>query len=359
MFALSYNHRRAALLATTSATTTHSVPNASPQGNGALLSEVSKRDKPWDKHKGEADAIAILYTMLVGLVDSAWFARLAERVFECSRWLEFALHPDRGGTGEVRFRLKTARFCRVRYCPICQWRRSLLWAWRLIEFLKRPEVKAVKGRWIMLTLTVPTVPIGKLGSTIEVMNKAWGRLIKRKAWPALGFLRSTEFTRRPNDYVHPHFHALMLVPSSYFGKKYLSQKAWTTLWKEALRADYNPIVHVKVFKSKMVADPETGEMIELAPVEGIKYPVKPAELIKGGTQKDAEWLAELTRQTDHKRFLATGGLLKNLMLDEETEEELLTPNGDTAKDELEELKPWHFLWFDHHYRRRSSGYVAE
>jgi plasmid rolling circle replication initiator protein Rep len=320
---------------------------------------VSERDKPWDKHKTEADAVAILYAMLIGLVDSAWFAKLAERVFQCSRWLEFALHPDRQGTGQVRFRLKSARFCRVRYCPLCQWRRSLLWAWRLIEFLKRPEVKAVKGRWIMLTLTVPTVPIGELACTIDAMNKAWHRLIKRKAWPALGFLRSTEFTRRPNDYVHPHFHVLMLVPSSYFTKKYLSQEAWTTLWKEALRAEYTPIVHVKVFKSKVVADPETGEMIELAPVEGIKYPVKPAEIIKGGTQKDALWLAELTRQTDHKRFLATGGLLKDLMLDEEEKNDDLLRPGEALNEELEELKPWHFLWFDHHYRRRSSGYAAE
>jgi hypothetical protein len=151
---------------------------------------------------------------------------------------------------------------------------------------------------------------------------------------------------------------LMLVPPKYFGRGYLSQKAWTALWRECLRADYNPIVHVKVFKSKMVADPETGEMIELAPVEGIKYPVKPTELIKGGTLKDALWLAELTRQTDHKRFLATGGLLKDLMLDEENNDDLLRP-GKTENDELEEFRPWHFLWFDHHYRRRQVGYSAE
>jgi plasmid rolling circle replication initiator protein Rep len=345
------------LLATTNATTTQSVPNPGPQGNGVLLSEASKRDAPWDKHKAEADAVAMLYAMLVGLVDSPWFARLAERVVECSRWLEFALHPDRG-TGEVRFRLKSARFCRVHWCPICQWRRSLMWAAKLIEFLKRPEFKAQKGRWIMLTLTVSTVPIGELRSTIDLMNKAWKRMIERKAWPALGFLRSTEITRRPNDYVHPHFHVLMLVPTSYFNRKYLSQKAWIALWKQALRVDYDPGAHVKVFKSKMVADPETGEMIELAPIEGIKYPVKPADLIKGGTKKDADWLAELTRQTHNKRFLATGGLLKDLLLDEETDEDLLRPNGDNVKDELEELERWSFLWFHRRYRRRSSKYAA-
>lgn len=345
------------MLVTTCATTDSSVPNLGLLGNGALLSEVSERDRSWDEHKAQADAVAMLYAMLVGLVDSPWFARLAERMVECSRWLEFKLTPDHDGV--ARFRLLTARFCRCRYCPICQWRRSLMWAARLMKFLNRPEIKGQKGRWIMLTLTVQNVPLRELRSTIEEMNKAWQRMIQRKAWPAIGFLRSTEITRADNDYAHPHFHALMFVPPSYFSHGYISQKAWIALWREALRADYDPGAHIKVFKSKMITDPETGETIELAPVEGIKYPVKPAELIGGKKRKDAEWLAELTRQTHKKRFLATGGLLKDLMLDEEeTNDDLIHADAESEKDEAEEFVRWWFLWFHSRYRKRSSPHSS-
>ncbi|WP_170869787.1 protein rep, partial [Shigella sonnei] len=27
----------------------------------------------------------------------------------------------------TRLRLREAHFCRVRHCPVCQWRRSLMW----------------------------------------------------------------------------------------------------------------------------------------------------------------------------------------------------------------------------------------
>jgi len=335
-----------------------SVPGPGLLGNGALLSEVSPGDKPWDTHKGQADKVARLYEMAsrTGGVDSSWFARLGERMRECSHWLEFGLNHNQDG--EVRLRLRTARFCRVRYDPLCQWRRELMWVARLMKFLNRPEIKAEKGRWIMLTLTVPNVPIGELRSTLDEMNIAWKRLIQRKAWPAKGFIRSTEITRRANDYAHPHFHAVMLVPPSYFSHGYISQKAWTALWREALRADYDPIVHVKVFKSKIVTDPETGETTELAPIEGIKYPVKPDELIGGKRQKDAEWLAELTRQTHKRRFIATGGILKDVLRDEEeTNDDLLRPGEESSEEEVETLMTQWYLWFDKRYRKRSAPSV--
>jgi plasmid rolling circle replication initiator protein Rep len=317
-------------------------------GNGALLAEVSPRDRPWDTHKAQADAVARLYAMANG----KQFARLSDRIEECSRWLEFAFHPDLD-TGEVRFRLQTARFCRVRYCPICQWRRSLMWAARLMKRVLKVDLG--KARWVMLTLTVRNVPLDELRSTINVMNKAWQRLLQREAWPAIGFLRSTEITRAANDYAHPHFHVLMLVPSTYFGRDYISQKQWTALWREALRADYDPVVHIKAFKLKIVTDPETGETRELAPVEGIKYPVKPCDLIRGETEKDAEWLAELTRQTHKLRFLASGGILKNILKeDDETNDDLLRPDGKNSDEDVETLMTQWFLWFDKRYRKRSS-----
>jgi plasmid rolling circle replication initiator protein Rep len=206
------------------------VQNPTPLGNGVCLSEASPRDRPWDVHRAQADEVVRLYAMVGGQVES----RFSERMLECSRWLEFALNPDLD-TGEVRLRLQTARFCRVRYCPVCQWRRSLMWAARFMKRVAVPEFP--KGRWLHLTLTVENVPVERLRATLGEMNEAWHRMIKRSAWPALGFIRSTELTRAKNNYAHPHFHALLYVSPSYFVRQYVSQKRWVALWREAFRAD--------------------------------------------------------------------------------------------------------------------------
>ena len=68
------------------------------------------------------------------------------------------------------------------------------------------------------------------------MNKAWQRLIQRKLFPAIGWLRSTEVTRGKDGSAHPHFHCLLLVSSSYFsGKGYLKQNDWVEMWRSSLR----------------------------------------------------------------------------------------------------------------------------
>ncbi len=324
-----------------------SVPGSARWGNNeALLSEVSQHDRPWDVHRLQADAVARLYAMAGGPA----YERLGARMFECSRWLEFALHPDLD-TGEVCFRLQTARFCRVRYCPVCQWRRSLMW---VAKFMKRVQVPEFpKGRWVLLTLTVRNVPLDRLRSTLVEMNEAWKRMIQRKTWPALGFIRTTEVTRAQNGDAHPHFHALLYVPLSYHARGYVSHERWVSMWREALRVDYDPSVHVKAWKSKTVTDVKTGEERELAPVEGMKYAVKPCDLIGAETSEDAEWLGELTSQTHKLRFIATGGVLRDALRDEEeSNDDLVRPDGESAKDEAEELARWWFLWFHQRYRRR-------
>jgi plasmid rolling circle replication initiator protein Rep len=321
--------------------------------NGALLSEISHRDQPWDVHRLQADEVARLYAMARGQA----FERLGVRVAECSRWLEFALNPDRD-SGEVVFRLQTARFCRVRYCPVCQWRRSLMWVARFMKRVMIPDFP--KGRWLFLTLTVRNVPLDQLRGTLKEMNVAWKRVIQLKAWPGLGFIRSTELTRASNDYAHPHFHALLYVSPSYFtSRRYISHERWVSMWRKALRADYDPTVHIKVWKSKTITDQETGVERELAPVEGIKYAVKPCDLIGDGEPADADWLALLTKQTENLRFLATGGVLKDALREQdETNDDLIQPDGESTKEEAEELARWWFLWFHQRYRRRSSPHTG-
>ena len=51
-------------------------------------------------------------------------------------------------------------------------------------------------RFLMLTLTLENPPIGALRETLQHMNKAWQRLIKRKEFGSVdGWIRTTEVTR--------------------------------------------------------------------------------------------------------------------------------------------------------------------
>jgi plasmid rolling circle replication initiator protein Rep len=318
------------------------LPILGSEDNRSALSDVSPRDKPWDVHKVQADTVARLYELsheFLGL-------RYAERIRECARWLEFALSPDLT-TGEVRHRLHTARFCRTRYCPICQWRRSLMWCARFMTRVASMDFGRM--RWLHLTLTVQNVPVDQLRWTLVAMNAAWHRLIQRQVWPAVGFIRTTEITKAKDGRAHPHFHALLLVPSSYFGRKYIRQAAWVRLWREALRADYDPSVRIQAFEPKTVTDPETGETRKLAPVEGLKYAVKPADLVGDGSPRDAEWLAELTRQTHKLRFMATGGILKDALREEAENDELIHADGET--NGIEEIRRLWYRWDSRRYRR--------
>lgn len=274
------------------------------------LSELSDKDKPWDKRRSETDDVSSLYGQ-VG------YERHVERLDSCSQMLLFAM------TDPGVFTLENARFCRVRQCPTCQWRRQLMWKARFYK--AQPEIERLypKHRWVMLTLTVRNCAIADLRSTLLHMNQSWKRLTVRKSFPAVGFVRSTEVTRGEDGSAHPHFHALLLVRASYFkGKGYLKQTDWTEIWRQCCRLDYTPVVDVRAVKD-----------LEGSAKEVLKYSVKPADLIA-----DPHWLMELTKQLHKTRAVSVGGVLKDLFSDAEpTDDELI--HGDEPQTSLSTADP--------------------
>src|SRR5262245_17219850 len=91
------------------------------------LSDVSPRHKPWDTYRAEADEVQQVFA---GGADR--HRRYAERVAACSQVLEFARDPP-----TEKLKLKHVWFCRVRSCPVCQWRRALCWQARVYLSLLR------------------------------------------------------------------------------------------------------------------------------------------------------------------------------------------------------------------------------
>ena len=80
-----------------------------------FLTEISPHEVSWDEHRSDAESVKILYNYSIEL------AKYADRINGCSGILKFGVNPNQG-----KLVLKQAFFCRVRHCPVCQWRRSLL-----------------------------------------------------------------------------------------------------------------------------------------------------------------------------------------------------------------------------------------
>lgn len=229
-----------------------------------------------------------------------------------------------------------------------------MWQARFYQSLPKIEQEHPKGRWLFLTLTVSNCPVNELRATLGAMNKAWQRLIKRKEFkPVLGFIRTTEVTpeKSRKDYAHPHFHALLLVPSSWFGGDYyVKHSRWLELWRECMRDDTIMQVDIRVVKSLNKDDHRTG--LQRAAAETLKYSVKPSDMIN-----NPEWFLTMTKEVHKLRFMATGGVLKDVLRqDEETDEDLIVADevAENPEDDGARLA-FSYRPSDRRYRRFERG----
>lgn len=291
--------------------------------NDVFLEEYTQTNY-WDEHKANTDYLSDLYSK------NPDFLRYGERTKFCSEFLIYADSADLK-TGELVKKLVSANFCRVRLCPVCQWRRSLMWQARFYDAIPKIMENYKGYRFLFLTLTVKNCPVNELSKTLNWMNKSFRKMLKYKrlcVWQ--GWLKTTEVTRNSKDNTaHPHFHILLMVKPSYFQKAYyIPQLEYVEMWQKALKADYLPNVDIRTVKNKH----NNKEDLETAVQELLKYSVKEADLLA-----DPEFLYALTDEIFKKRFISSGGILKNILKEEhETEEDLLLT--DEQLDELEDLE---------------------
>lgn len=315
------------------------------------LTDYSAKDAPWDVHRGESDDVGGIYATAVE------FERYAARMADCGGVLRFGWVTT-PATGETALRLRDAHFCRVRNCPVCQWRRSLMWQARFYQSLPKIIQEQPKARWLFLTLTVRNCSIGELSETLTAMNAGWKRLIERREFrPVLGWVRTTEVTRGQDGSAHPHFHALIMVPPSWFrGQTYVKQSRWVELWADCMRLDYVPVVDVRAVKAISPEAGQTsldvmGQALQRAIAETLKYSVKPSDMTA-----DADWFLELTRQTHKRRFVATGGALKNVLrVDEETDADFVMADGQAEGEDDGSRLAFNWREAERRYRRAPKG----
>ncbi|NJK48802.1 protein rep [Candidatus Gracilibacteria bacterium] len=282
------------------------------------LCEFCDRDKIWEKHKANSDRIAQYYA-------NSQFEDYCQRIIDCGNFLKFEVV-----SGEIK--LLNAKFCRIRYCPVCQWRRSLQWKARAYKTIPTVVNDFPRDRWLFLTLTVKNCPVKCLRKTLNEMHLSFKRLTKLKEWRARGWIKSTEVTLGHDGLAHPHFHCLLMVPASYFsGSYYLSHAKWVQLWQRSLKIDYLPVVDLKAIKK---ADNPTVLIPEI-----LKYQTKVKDLIS-----DREWLIELTRQLHKTRSIAIGGVLKSYLRQLEEQFEELPEEDEIENCDRETI---YFSWNPH------------
>lgn len=270
------------------------------------LSELSQRDYLWDKYKATASIVSEFYA-------NTEFQKYAISIDACSDFLCFRLVND--DCKQLKFKLKSAMFCRVRYCPVCQWRRSLMWKAKAYSLLVSLETLYPTCRWLFLTLTVKNPSIEKLRVCIKHMSESFSRLSRLKDFPAIGWLRSLEITCGVERSPNPHLHCLLLVKPWYFGRGYLTHDEWRKNWQKSLCVDYQPMVNIQAVSESTSMSSAISELF--------KYCVKNSDITA-----NREWLLELTRQTTKLKTISTGGVLKKHLSELEREPEDLIGDYD-------------------------------
>lgn len=308
-------------LAKSQAINTNSNVHSNPPEDDFL--ESYTQNTYWDEHKTNTEHLSNLYSY------NPNFERYAERTKTCSEFLVYANRMNLD-TGELVKKLTNANFCRVRLCPVCQWRRSLMWQARFYDAIPQIMEQYAGYRFLFLTLTVKNCPVTELSNTLVTMNKSFRKMLKYKRIEGVmqGWLKTTEVTRNANDNTaHPHFHVLIMVKPSYFKKNYIRHFEFVEMWQKALKTDYLPNVDIRTVKNKH----NNSDDLATAVQELLKYSVKEADLLA-----DPNFLYVLTDEIFKKRFISSGGILKNILKEnDESDEDFLT---DEELNEIEDIE---------------------
>lgn len=272
------------------------------------LEHRSKRGKirAWRKHKRQAQATAIA---MASLNEDA-HNRRAARIAECANRIDFLRE---GG----QLLLRSAYRCKNRLCPVCDATKARQDYAILMGRISQHASQHPRSLPIMLTLTVPNVPVESLRSGVTDLLTAFRNLtrmpvVKRAA---MGWHRSLEISFAGDGTGHPHLHVLIFVRPGYFNAGspiYLTQSRWCELWCRATGLPQT-IVHVK-----KIGRDRAGEIVLAKDglFELTKYLVKPngyyRQRADGTWVVDADVLQHLHNAVFRRRLRDVGGSLRKI-----------------------------------------------
>lgn len=293
-------------------------------GTGEILKDYSftGKERPWKLHKQENLQLVKIYKTAreknINLITDS-------RLFDLEHCADTLLFAE---NAEGKKKLKSANFCRLRLCPMCQWRRSLKMFGQVQTITDKILERDKSTRFLFATFTVKNVDAENLETCINILNNKFLYLVSRNKTfaPAkklkqnlLGYLKAVEVTYNTKDKTyHPHLHVIFAVKSTFFKNKqnYMTKKEWIELWQQALGVDYKPQTDIRAIKSGTAK----------AVAEVAKYPVKTAPILKLDDDEAVEVLKTLTFCLHKKRFVSYGGIFKTI------KQELKLQDVETDKD---------------------------
>lgn len=314
-----------------------------------LVDRHSKTDKivPWHEKKYQALQIAKAYDHL-SKTDPEFKAK-AYKISRCGTLLEFRRYLEACELIEIgELRLDRANFCRLRGCPMCDWRRSLKIYGQTSQIMDKLE--GLKYRFLFVTMSFRNCDGAQMRHEIKRLFRAFVKLLDRKKVKkqVKGAMRTLEVTHNldiASDFYNTfnlHLHGIFVVKPSYFkGNNWIKQPEWQDIWKEVGKVAYDPHFHIKAVKPK-----DKGAIREVS-----KYSTKPNDiLLIDDPHLMDEALFYIDQGLAHHRLISYYGIMKkikaDLNLDDAENGDLVNVDGQQELNEnlkyVIERYGWHF-----------------
>ena len=283
------------------------IPIVEPTGEKLVDYSATGKKRKWDLHKQNNLKLVELYKQAIKINPSVISPKRLQDLADCASQLEYLQD------GEGNKKLYKTYFCRVRLCPMCQWRRSLkLFSQvsKITDYINQQNDNQV--RYLFITLTQKNCNGSELVQEINKINKSFSLLVDKtkRVQPAskfkkmlLGYIKSTEVTYNPKTKTyHPHLHCIFAVQGEYFNKaNYINKNSWRAIWADLLKVDYLPQIDVQAIKPAR----QQKAVAELA-----KYPAKVSSILNLPQAQAVQVVMDLTTLCYKRRFVAFGGIFK-------------------------------------------------
>ncbi|MBO6549597.1 MAG: protein rep [Rhizobiales bacterium] len=298
---------------------------------------ASGKYRNWRKARLQSIALGAAYKRIGG-----GFQKKAERVFMCSRRIDFAKPQDDQMSPTVVNRYG----CKDRLCPGCQSSRSRKNFMELMQLYQRYHEAYPEDRAAMLTLTIPNVSVATMKEELSALLNGFRKLTRRKSFELAvrAWFRALEVSYNPNTGLyHPHIHALLLFPPYYFDKRhdvYLKHEQWLKLWQQVMRRTDIKHLDIRMLKAR----PETGDgniqnpSMGKAIAEIAKYATKPADIFMprgNGFAVDEQVIFALAYTLKHRRLIAYSKVFREYRRDQ---------NPQKTESEMDDLDV--YLWLE-------------
>lgn len=282
------------------------IPIAEPTGEKLADYSVTGKKRKWDLHKQNNLKLVELYKQAIKISPNVISPKRLQDLADCASQLEY-LQDAEGNK-----KLYKTYFCRVRLCPMCQWRRSLKLFSQVSKITDYINQQNNQVRYLFITLTQKNCNGSELVQEINKINKSFSLLVDKTkhVQPAtkfkkmlLGYIKSTEVTYNPKTKTyHPHLHCIFAVQGEYFNKEnYINKNSWRAIWADLLKVDYLPQVNVQAIKPAR----QQKAVAELA-----KYPAKVSSILNLPQMQAVQVVMDLTTFCYKRRFVAFGGIFK-------------------------------------------------